>query len=387
MMKTVTRRSANSGFTIIEMLVAIAVFTILMIGLLNLLDNSTKVSKLEAALADTQENVRYATYHLMRTARMMGGTIMPFARGGAGGNAWVAGEVHDNVANGFSIFGTTLDNMAGSDVLVLRGFFDVAPFFIGETPTGPDVNASSRTVRIREHSDTTTTPRLINDLSAYASIANVFVGRGLIISSSEGPLQVAPGLWTNGMYMVAEITASTGVTGTAPDRQLVLDYAASAAWDGLNRDGAAISAGDPAFPGQSRAGILEAYAYYVDSNMVLRRLAQRDVASGNGPQPVAVNIGNLQVELGVDADGDSFLNPATEWDASPTLGEALLGNGAVAMRLTVLGRTPFEVPDWTEPARTFTGAGNMTAPTAGSSGPRHAKWRRMEVAVALRNFL
>ncbi len=387
MMKPMNRRPADSGFTLIEMLVAIAIFVILMVGLLNLLDNSTKVSKLEAALSDTQENVRYATYHLMRTARMMGGTIMPFARGGAGGNAWVAGEVHDNVATNFAIFGTNLDNMPGSDVLVLRGFFDVAPFFIGETPSGPDVNSSSKTVRIREHSDVTTTPRLINDLSAYASIANVFVDRGLIISSSEGPLQVAPGLWTNGMYMVAEITASTGVTGTAPNRQILLTYAAAAAWDGLNLDGAAIVAGDPAFPGRSRAGILEAYAYYVDNNMVLRRLAQRDVTSGNGPQPVAVNIGNLQVELGIDADGDSFLNPVSEWDASPTLAEALQGNGAVAMRLTVLGRTPFEVPDWTEPARTFAGAGNMTAPAPGSSGPRHAKWRRMEVAVALRNFL
>jgi len=187
--------------------------------------------------------------------------------------------------------------------------------------------------------------------------------------------------------MVAEITASTGVTGTSPNRQILLTYAAAAAWDGLNLDGAPIAAGAPTFPGQSRAGILEAYAYYVDNNMVLRRLARRDVAAGNGPQPVAVNIGNLQVELGVDADGNSFLDPVTEWDASPTLAEALQGNGAVAMRLTVLGRTPFEVPDWTEPARTFAGAGNMTAPTAGSSGPRHAKWRRMEVAVALRNFL
>jgi len=65
-------RATNSGFTLIEMLVAISVFTILMIGLLNLLDNSTRITKIEAALADTQENVRYATYHLMRTARMMG---------------------------------------------------------------------------------------------------------------------------------------------------------------------------------------------------------------------------------------------------------------------------------------------------------------------------
>ena len=376
-------RATSSGFTLIEMLVAISVFTILMIGLLNLLDNSTRISKIESALADTQENVRYATYHLMRTARMMGGSIMPFARG-TGGNAWVAGEVHDNQATNFTIFGRTLDNMPGSDVLVLRGFFDVSPFFIGEEGGVPDVDATANTVRIREHADATTTPRMINDLSVFASVTNLFLNRGLIISSSEGPLQVAPGLWTTGMYMVAEITDSSGVTGSAPNRELVLDYDPAAAWDGLNMDGSPIVAGDPAFPSPSRAGILEAYAYYVDNNLVLRRVAQ---FTGGIGEPVAVNIGNLQVELGIDADGDGFLNPATEWDASPTLAEALQGNGAVAMRLTVLGRTPFELAHWTEPARTFAGAGNMTAPTAGSSGPRHAKWRRMEVAVALRNFL
>ena len=364
------------------MLVAISVFTILMIGLLNLLDNSTRISKIEAALADTQENVRYSTYHLMRTARMMGGSIMPFARG-TGGNAWVAGEVHDNQATNFTIFGRTLDNMPGSDVLVLRGFFDVAPFFISQT----DVNSTGSTVTIRETVDPgLSTERTINDLSDYASLPNAFLNRGLIISTSEGPTQVGPSLFINGQYVVGLITASTGVTGSAPNRQLVLTYGAAAAWDGLNFDGTAISAGDPAWQNPSRAGILEAYAYYVDNNMVLRRLAQRSALT-TGPEPVAVNIGNLQVELGIDADSDTFLNPVTEWDASPTLAEALQGNGVVAMRLTVLGRTPFEIMDWTEPARTFAGAGNMTAPTAGSSGPRHAKWRRMEVAVALRNFL
>ncbi len=114
-----TRSTTSSGFTLIEMLVAIAIFTILMIGLLNLLDNSTRISKIESALADTQENVRYATYHLMRTARMMGGSTMPFVRGGGAGNAWVAGEVHDNPATNFSIWGTSLDNMPGSDILIL----------------------------------------------------------------------------------------------------------------------------------------------------------------------------------------------------------------------------------------------------------------------------
>lgn len=386
-MTQLQRSRGNRGFTLIEMLVAVTVFTVLMIGLLNLLDNSTKVSKLESALADTQENVRYATYHLMRTARMMGGSIMPFARGGAIGNSWVAGEVHDNATGNLSIFGTTIDNLPGSDVLVLRGFFDVAPFFIGQADGVPDIDTGASTVRIREHADVTTAPRLINDLSPYTSDPNVFLGRGLIISTNEGPVEISPGLWTTGSYIVAEVTATTGVTGTSPNRQLVLTYGASSDWDFLNLDGNPIAGNAPTFPNPSRAGILEAYAYYVDSNMVLRRLSQTDVTLGNGPQPVAVNIGNLQVSLGIDIDSDDFLNPATEWDTSPTLAEALQGSGAVAMRLTVLGRTPFEVPDWTEPARTFAGAGNMTAPTAGVSGPRHAKWRRMEVAVALRNFL
>ncbi len=383
MMELKARRPAHSGFTLIEMLVAIAIFVILMIGLLNLLDNSTKVSKLEAALADTQENVRYATYHLMRTARMMGGTVMPFARS-AGGNAWVAGEVHDNAAGNFSIFGATLDNMPGSDVLVLRGFFDVAPFFINVG----DVDTLGSTVTIRETADPgLSTERTINDLSAFASIPNIFLDRGLIISTGDGPVQVGPGLWISGQYVVGKITASTGVAGSAPNRQLQLTYAADAAWDGLSFDGNPVAAGEPAWRNISRAGILEAYAYYVDNNMVLRRVAQRNAAINPDGEPVAVNIGSLQVELGIDVDGDTFLDPDAEWDASPTLAEALQGGGVVAMRLTVLGRTPFELPDWTEPTRTFTGAGNMAVPAAGASGPRHAKWRRMEVAVALRNFL
>jgi hypothetical protein len=365
------------------MLVAIAVFTILMIGLFNLLDSSTRVSKIEAGLADTQENVRYATYHLMRTARMMGGSIMPFARGDSGGNAWAAGEVHDNQATGFSIWGATLQNMPGSDVLVLRGFFDVPPFFISQA----DVNPTGQTVTIRETSDPGgANERTINDLTDYAATANVFLNRGLIISSGEGWTQVSLGSRVGGQYVVGQVTGSTGVTGTAPNRQLALTYGSNAAWDVLNVGGAAIGAGEPAFRA-SRAGILEAYAYYVDTNMVLRRVAQRNAATNPAGEPVAVNIGNLQVELGVDIDGDTFLNPTTEWDASPTLAEALVGNGAIAMRLTVLGRTPFEVQDWTEPFATFAGAGNMTAPAPGVSGPRHAKWRRMEVAVALRNFL
>jgi len=371
---------SSSGFSLIEMLVAIAVFTILMISLLNLLDSSTKVSKIEAELADTQENVRYATYHLMRTARMMGGSIMPFARGGVGGNAWVAGEVHDNVATNFAMWGANLDNMAGSDVLVLRGFFDVAPFFISLD----DLNETGMVVTIREHTPPVAPSRVINDLNQFASLgANIFQGRGILFTTGAGLTETSTTGIIPGQYAVAQIASDTGVTGTVPNRSMALTYTANANWDGLNWDGNGVTTGNPSF-GPSRAGVIEAYAYYVDNERILRRVSQRNPGAG---EPVAVNIGNLQVALGVDIDGDTFLDPANEWINAPTLAGALQGNGALAMRLTVLGRTNYEIPDWTEPATTFAGAGNMTAPTAGISGPRHAKWRRMEVAVALRNFL
>jgi len=379
-----TRRGSTSGFSLVEMLVAIAVFTIMMIGILNLLDNSSRVSKIEGALADTQENVRYATYHLMRTARMMGGSILPFARGGGGGNAWAAGEVRNNVGASQNIFGSTVATLAGSDVLILRGFFDVAPFFIARTDVA--VGAPG-TVTIREHTGPTGAERVINDLSQYASLGvDVFADRGLIIATGEGWTQVTGTSRVGGQYLAAQITADTGVTGTSPNRTIALTYNAHADWDVLNTNGAAMTSADPSFRA-SRVGVLEAFAYYVDPQLILRRISAQNAATNAIGEPVAVNIGGLQIELGVDINGDDFLNPATEWVTSPTLVGALQGNGALAMRMTVLGRTPFEIPDWTEPGRTFAGAGDMVAPTAGSAGPRHAKWRRMEVAVALRNFM
>ena len=223
-----TRRGSTSGFSLIEMLVAIAVFTILMIGLLNLLDNSSKVSKIEGALADTQENVRYATYHLMRTARMMGGSIVPFARGGGGGNAWAAGEVRNNVGASQTIFGSAVDTMVGSDVLILRGFFDVAPFFIAQTDVAV---GSPGTVTIREHTGPTGAERVINDLSQYATLGtDIFVPRGLIIATGEGWTQVTGTQRVGGQYLAAQITADTGVIGTAPNRTIALTYNAHADW-------------------------------------------------------------------------------------------------------------------------------------------------------------
>ena len=66
-------------------------------------------------------------------------------------------------------------------------------------------------------------------------------------------------------------------------------------------------------------------------------------------EPVAVNIGSLQVALGIDNNAD---NQVDVWAASPTAAQ-VAGNNVIGMRITVLGRTDREVVDWVEPAVTF----------------------------------
>ncbi len=143
-----TRTTNSAGFTLIELLVAATLLAIVMIGVLNMLDASTNISKVESALADTQENVRFAAYHIMRTARMAGGAEMPFART-AGGNYWIVGQVLDDQTGSVTIpdFGSNVQVAPGSDVLILRGFFETATFFTNRS----DVDAAAGTVTIREH--------------------------------------------------------------------------------------------------------------------------------------------------------------------------------------------------------------------------------------------
>ena len=52
------------------------------------------------------------------------------------------------------------------------------------------------------------------------------------------------------------------------------------------------------------------------------------------------------------------------------------------MRITVLGRTKREVPNWIEPVQTF-----FVEDMNDLSVSRYAKWRRIQVEAALRNYL
>ena len=351
----------NRGFTLVEMMVATAIFAIIMVGILDLLDTSTKVSKLETALSDTQENVRFAAYHIMRTTRMMGGAVLPFAAYVGGTNTWVMGELLSNQSGTVTTPFGDVTALAGSDVLTVRGFFEAAPFFINRD----DIKTSGGGNRILIQESRGT--RLINNLNRYSSGLAILNGHDLVFMGNMDQAQ----------YAVGEVASGSDLSGTDPNRVLTVNFIAGAAqWSGLNPAGATIP---PAFNAY-RVGILESYTYYVRPDFTLMRL--RADSSGATPQPVAVNIGGLQVSLGVDTDNDGQIN---SWLPAPAVGQ-IVGNRVLAMRITVLGRTPFMVPGWTEPAATFDNSSGVQDMVVGSFD-RTAKWRRIDVEAALRNYL
>jgi prepilin-type N-terminal cleavage/methylation domain-containing protein len=354
------RNRKNRGFTLIEVIVAMAVFAIFMIGILNLLDTSTRMSKIETALSDTQENVRFAAYHIMRTARMMGGAVLPFAADIGGADTWISGRLDSNQSGVYATPFGNVNVLAGSDVLTLRGFFEIPPFFTDRNDietTGTD------RVEVRESAGGT----VINDFSNYLGATNLFEGRGIVFMGNMDQFE----------YTVGQVRANSALSGTAPDRILTVYFdAGTAQWSGLNPTGVTVP---PVF-NTYRVGILESYTYYVRPDRTLMRMRADASAGGATPQPVAINIGGLQIALGVDTsvplDGQ-----VDNWLVAPTAG-TVVGANVIAMRITVLGRTPFQVPDWTEPAATF-----AVEDMALGSADRSAKWRTIEVAAALRNYL
>ena len=236
-----TMNTSKRGFTLIEILVATAIFAIIMVGILNMLDTSTRLSKVETAVADTQENVRFAAYHIMRTVRMMGGAVLPFAADIGGTDSWVMGELLSNQSGTVATDFGNVTVLAGSDVLTVHGFFEVSPFFIDRSDI---ITTGTDRVEVRESN---AAGEIINyNFDRYDGLANLFEGRGIVFMGNMDQAQ----------YAVGEVGASSDVTGTAPTRKLNINFVGGAAqWYGLNPDGAQMS-GPPAF-NTYRVGILE----------------------------------------------------------------------------------------------------------------------------------
>ncbi len=349
----------SKGFTLIELLVAMAVFAVLIVALLQLFDSSTRISRTESELSDVQENLRFAAYHMLRLGRMAGIASAAGEPGNTGlslpsflDNGGVAIPLAANVLNNVSSFtdfrGTARTTMAGQDVLLLRGYFEADPFFVNIAG-----GALSSPLVINQ----TTATGLVQPLTVPS------VNQGMMIQGQD-------------FYGVATVTSVTPGAGT-----LSIGFDGS----GAGAAGPAWLACNPSstftIPNRvSRVAFLDTYMFYVTTDNVLRRWR----LSSDTVEPVAVGVAGLQLALGLDTDRDGAIDDwlyDTVGETAPSVA-TLAASRVLGLRITVLGHTDAQNPNWQEPSTTFS-AEDMTAPTG---DVLRTKWRSLQVVATLRNY-
>jgi prepilin-type N-terminal cleavage/methylation domain-containing protein len=366
------RPSGQQGFTLVELLVALAVTVIVVLGILMLFDFNNKLTRVQTNVADMQQSERIAQYDMVRMARMAGRGGMPVTAGaplplGSGISVLNNAPPDTNLIAGTPASPKILE---GTDVLTLRGAFATPIYEIAYanpnsfTLAGPGTptpsNATSGTVVICNQSPAGTT----QDLTALAALIDL-AASGKV--RREALILVSPTADT--IYSIVALNPSSSTT-----------TAASCATGGLtiafDCDPADTTVGKyralyPAPAGSLHSsltnvafvGLLEEYRFYVredhaisgDANSALTPVLSRarfypgtdqpyaDDTS-NLKQDIADGIVDLQIAFGVDANGDGQLTedlakPDTdEWQGNAAADTALTG-GLKAIRISTLART------------------------------------------------
>jgi prepilin-type N-terminal cleavage/methylation domain-containing protein len=110
-----TRRvRADAGFTLVELLVSLAVTAVLILGVLATFDFSARMNRVQMHVADMQQSLRIAQNEVVKLSRMAGRGVLP---------ANLALQVTNNVAAGTTLVPSkpVTEILEGTDVVRVRG--------------------------------------------------------------------------------------------------------------------------------------------------------------------------------------------------------------------------------------------------------------------------
>lgn len=273
----VTDCRCRSGFTLVELLVALAMFTIVLVGALMLLDATNRVTRTQMGRADIQQAIRVAQDEMMRQVRMAG-------RGGLGVESPVRPlptglglEVQNNVADGTELLDVADSPvvMEDTDVLIVRGLFD-APLYdvdhVGDQ-TGWNINQATKSGWVRIDA-TTGANAFPQDLQALEDrrTQDPKVPEALILPSAHDSdlYGVARVDWENSVFNAANGTfflafdfedSAASINALEPTGQIE-------AYSALSSEGY-FPAAKLARSGFKTVGILSEYRFFVRENVTV----------------------------------------------------------------------------------------------------------------------
>jgi Tfp pilus assembly protein FimT len=337
-------RSAESGFTLAELLVTLLVVALVLLGVLALFDMTSRTARTQTHLAEMQQSLRVAQQTVVRAVRMAGRGGLPAWDSanpdpGAGLPNGLAVAVANNVADGTQIGGSANARvLAGTDVVTVRGVFSTPIYQIN--PAGPAFayNPGDAAGSLTLASTTPTgAPQPLTAIAAAIQRLNAPGGS----NQPEALLLVSP----LGDFAVVQMVPGGSA---APDGSGVVVQFQVTGGD-FNPAYLEISRGG-AYPASLRtvayAGILEEYQFYVrevwavpgdSSTQLMPELVRARLYPNTGvaharnaaslTEVIADNVLDLQVSLGIDRDGNELIEEALDEDEDPA-GDEWMFNAA-----------------------------------------------------------
>ncbi len=409
----------NKGFTIIEMVVSLAITALLLMGVLATFDLNSRITRVETHVADMQQSLRIAQDDIVRTVRMAGrgGLLLTDATHAL--PAGVAVSFRDNVADNQLMVATDPETriQPGTDVLTVRGVFrTLYQSNVGSALTLlPTVNPTSGTLTLTDPSP----GGAAQDLTPLKTAITDGVTEAILLVSSLDDTIYAVVELNPGASLIEEksVTLAFRVSGTPM----------ADAYGALSPGGV--------FPAQllnvGYAGILEEYRYYIREDHAIPNDRASDLTPKlvkarffpgmdepyrgdplNARLDLADNILDLQVAFGFDttnsgnraqdadyigADdqiteaangvGDDWLFNAPEDQATDAVWQNLPPE---YVRINTLARTDRRDPDPNYrspllPARIENRAYPSSDP-ANSDSERKFRRRRLQTVIDLRNL-
>lgn len=264
-------RSRRRGFTLVELLVALAMLSIVFVAALVLLDTTSRVTRTQIARADIQQSVRIAHEEMARKLRTAG-------RGGLLGETTtltlptgVALEVDNNVAADRTLFpsdGNSPDVMENTDIVTVRGIFDNPLFYTRPLESDTDLYTFDTVLGTGSVVIERTTPDggFSQDLELLEEMRE---------KNREGEAVVIVSPFSDDVYGVASVDWASSTFNAANDTfTLAFKFQADPALinaddPGSDVDAASVLSSAGAFPedlyrsGFRTIGILEEYRYFI----------------------------------------------------------------------------------------------------------------------------
>jgi hypothetical protein len=362
---------ARAGFTVIEMVLTLAILMVLVLGLLALFDLNNKVARVQTRVAEMQQSLRVAQYDMVRQVRMIGRGGLPTIQPAAGlfagsllpGGVALAVTPVTNTAVTMGATGPSV--LRGTDILTVRGTFNspiyqVNPLSNSFTLDGPPRTKGTVTLLA------TTPTGVPQDLTA---IKNAINPGGGVPGYPEALLLASP--LSDDIYAVVELDPSTSAINA--DGSVTVGFKITNGTYTANYLQLSPGGGYPTdMIRVAYVAILEEYRYYIREEHDISGNAASDLTpklsrarfypgtdlpwhndNTQLQQDIADNIFDLQVSLGIDTNGDQVITEGTDSASRKTdewmfnePGETIPSttwNSATArlyyLRLTTLART------------------------------------------------